>query len=87
MADKKRQPPDDALPAEPVSVWELLQDAVAATAARPENSVTPREFAQRTGYSRSHAQLVLRSNQRLRCVSYTANGRACKCYVPAEAAA
>jgi hypothetical protein len=69
-----------------VSVWALLEDAIAsASVERPKNSVTPAEFAERTGLSVSRAHEVLKRNPALQPVRYrNPLGAPGVCYVPKE---
>jgi hypothetical protein len=88
MAGTKRKRSADALPAGGVSIWELLRAEIApALAARPENSVTPAEFAQSHGFSDSHSRKLLMNLAKagkLKSVVYRVNGARGTCYVPVE---
>jgi hypothetical protein len=69
----------------PVSVWELLQKEINnAPRERPENSITPEEFAAKTGYSDVWARQVLARNPRLKASRYRVHGsnHTGICYVP-----
>ena len=68
-----------------VSIWDALAAALNdAPGERPDNSVTPAEFAARSGYCESHARHVLSHMKTLRSVDYMANGKRAKCYVVAQ---
>lgn len=73
------------------SVWDLLREELAAVPQeRPADSITPEEFAAKTGYTVSHARCLLRANPQLKPIKYRLRGNnAGTCYVakgPTEAA-
>ncbi len=74
---------------QPVSIWDALQSALDdAPKARPADSVTAQEFAEKAGISTSHAADKLAKMARvgkLRAVRYkTEFGAPGKCYVVAS---
>ena len=67
-----------------VSVWELLSEALNdAPKERPDNSVTPEEYATARNCSEVHARRLLAKDRRLKPVPYMTEGRKrAICYVP-----
>ena len=74
----------DSVPSGGVSVWELLRKELTdVPRERPENSITAEEFAERAGYSLSHAGNILRHKPSLKPVHYRMdNGKVGVCFVP-----
>lgn len=85
MVSAKREPKTATFPSGPVSVWTLLESAINdIPGPRPENSVTPAEFAARSGLSEVYCRALLDRNRELRKVAYlTENRKRAVCYVPA----
>jgi hypothetical protein len=85
MAGKVAKRITDSVSSGTVNVWALLTNELsAAPCERPENSVTPEEFAERTGYSVQQAAKILRSTPKLKRMRYRIgqSNRSAFCYVP-----
>jgi hypothetical protein len=86
MADKGKKQRTAELPAGNINIWELLQAEFKPLGERPDNSVTPEEFAAKMGISIARAHQQLRASPKLKAVEFRSpGGKRAKCYVPAGA--
>jgi hypothetical protein len=78
------------LPSGDISVWDVLTRELGKTIGpRPENSVTPEEYAERAGITRSRAHQILRDKANckepaLEAVRFRDRDRLCVCYIPVK---
>jgi len=87
MVSEIRKRSADSVPSGGVSVWELLRKELTdVPRERPANSVTAKEFAEKTGYTIRHAEEILKASPALVPVRYRIGDtmRSGVCFVPSD---